>query len=265
MNLFHLIQSDIDVDSLVPITDIGEYVDNPESIVDFAVLDNFIENLKDKDITEDNFYYVPNSLFNHVVFINNYFQYGLPIMQEEQGEFGILKHSAYSIDKAYDLQLAGDYAGLIWLLDKPQRIKYLSKFKNYIKKEDMLDLALEVYYTSEYGFNAFDKDILNDIIFKEKLSDEDIKSITEKYDVKDGYVSVYRGEQNLSTPNEQAYSWTLDKETAIYFANRFKESTSSVIYEAKVKLDDVHAYITGRSEEEVIVQHRNLKDVQKLK
>lgn len=64
---------------------------------------------------------------------------------------------------------------------------------------------------------------------------------------------VYRGQQ----PTEPiGFSWTLDKETAVKFANGAgvrRPTPGGVIYNLEVNRECVLAYITGRGEREVIV------------
>lgn len=60
-------------------------------------------------------------------------------------------------------------------------------------------------------------------------------------------------------PYIKALSWTLDRNTAEWFAHRFgKDGT---VYTARIKRDDIYAYFSGRKESEVIVDPDRLKKI----
>lgn len=60
-------------------------------------------------------------------------------------------------------------------------------------------------------------------------------------------VIIYRG---CSTQNENGMSWTLSKEKALWFANRFR--TDGYVLEAEVKKSDIIALLNHRGEQEII-------------
>jgi hypothetical protein len=65
----------------------------------------------------------------------------------------------------------------------------------------------------------------------------------------DNELVVYRGcVKNL---NENGLSWTLDKNQAKWFANRFEKD--GVVLEKRISKKNIVAYFNGRNEEEVIV------------
>lgn len=72
-------------------------------------------------------------------------------------------------------------------------------------------------------------------------------------------VTVYRGVTSYNAKNIKALSWTLDRETAEWFAHRFGEE--GTIYEAQVRKEHILALFTGRNESEVIVDPRHLEQI----
>jgi hypothetical protein len=60
---------------------------------------------------------------------------------------------------------------------------------------------------------------------------------------------VYRG--YIPGQNKGGYSYTLNKEKAKWFANRFDRNGKVV--ERTVNKDDVFAYLNGRNEQEIII------------
>ncbi|MFW6007902.1 MAG: HD domain-containing protein [archaeon] len=79
---------------------------------------------------------------------------------------------------------------------------------------------------------------------------------------KNGNVIIYRGVGSESASIEKSYSWTLDINTAMFFATRF--SKKSTIYKATIKIDNVIEYINGRNEKEVLVLPENLNNISKF-
>lgn len=79
-------------------------------------------------------------------------------------------------------------------------------------------------------------------------------------------ITVYRGARD--GVNEDGISYSIDREQAVMFANRFpngfngKEPTEPVLIEAKVKKEDVLAYISRESE--LVVEPDKLMSVNKI-
>lgn len=66
----------------------------------------------------------------------------------------------------------------------------------------------------------------------------------------DGSIVVYRG---INSKNrEDGLSYTLDLDTAKFFANRWSNGEKGTVRKYKVKIDDVVAYIDSRNEYEVL-------------
>ena len=65
-------------------------------------------------------------------------------------------------------------------------------------------------------------------------------------------ITVYRGEGSKSTPYTKAYSWSTDKQIAVFFASRLGGEKARII-EAKVKKTNVLEYHSSRGESEIIV------------
>ena len=69
----------------------------------------------------------------------------------------------------------------------------------------------------------------------------------------------YRGVTPYNQKNVKALSWTLDRQTAEWFAHRFGEE--GTVYEAQIKKEHIHAYFSGRNESEVIVDPMYLEQI----
>ena len=60
----------------------------------------------------------------------------------------------------------------------------------------------------------------------------------------------------MNAKNIKALSWTLDKDTAEWFAHRFGEN--GTVYEAQIQKKYIYAFFNSRNESEVIVDPKHL-------
>lgn len=74
-------------------------------------------------------------------------------------------------------------------------------------------------------------------------------------------IEIFRGSQ-LDEPTD-GFCWSLSKDVAEWFANRF-EPENPVVYTAHVSKKDVLAYIDAAQEQEIVVDYKKLKDIRIL-
>lgn len=72
----------------------------------------------------------------------------------------------------------------------------------------------------------------------------------------DDVVTIYRGVTSYNAKNIKAMSWTLDRDTAEWFAHRFGED--GTVYKAQIAKEHIYAVYTGRNESEVIIDPKHL-------
>lgn len=75
----------------------------------------------------------------------------------------------------------------------------------------------------------------------------------------DDTVTVYRGVHSSKPGGVKALSWTLDPNTALWFANRF--GSQGTVYEAKIDKKHIHGLFLRRGEYEVIVDPKFLAEI----
>lgn len=75
----------------------------------------------------------------------------------------------------------------------------------------------------------------------------------------DDPVTVYRGVTTHNAKNVKALSWTLSRETAEWFANRFGEK--GTVYEAQIDKKHIFAVFNRRNESKVILDPQYLTDI----
>ena len=71
-------------------------------------------------------------------------------------------------------------------------------------------------------------------------------------------ITIYRGVTAENKMNTKALSWTLNKDTAKWFANRFQTGTCEV-WEREISKKDLLCYFGNRNESEVVVNMKGEK------
>ena len=72
-------------------------------------------------------------------------------------------------------------------------------------------------------------------------------------------MTVCRGVTSYNAKNIKALSWTLDRDTAEWFAHRFGEE--GTVYEAQISKEHILAFFNGRNESEVVVDPKYLEQI----
>lgn len=124
-----------------------------------------------------------------------------------------------------------------------------------IHLDQRYDVFVHLYVRSEYGFGEFPKEIIHDVFANRSLSEDwnkRMKKFKQKMGVKQN-VCIYRGQGKLSAKPLEAFSWTLKKETAQFFADRFESKGSGKVITRTVPIDKVIDYIDHRNESEIIL------------
>ena len=151
------------------------------------------------------------------------------------------------------------------LVTKPYRSMFLDKTLNYIDRKDLAKYLRKLWISCDYVnvdqviskskyvslFKKADKSAL--------MNEDEIKRLDDLPDS----VTIYRGINDITNHPIDGLSWTLDIDTAKWFANRFakmKEGTSS-IYKATIKKENIIAYF--EEETEVVINYKKLENIRK--
>lgn len=118
-----------------------------------------------------------------------------------------------------------------------------------IDRSKLFSQAMDLYTSKDYGFEFLDKDKFRYIM--ESRTKEDIKQLNQNITDLEDEVTVYRGEGDYSSSN--GYSYSLDINTAVFFAARYTESKKACVIKGKIKKEDILWYSNGRNEKEIIV------------
>ena len=147
------------------------------------------------------------------------------------------------------------------LINSPYALTYLRFSQPYLSKEDFSSILADAWMNSEYAnrdANVSKERLVS--MFKQAdraklMSDMERTQLDALADP----VTVYRGVTAYNAENIRALSWTLDYDTAVWFAHRFGED--GMVYQAQIKKEHIFALLTGRNESEVVLDPKYLEDI----
>jgi hypothetical protein len=153
-----------------------------------------------------------------------------------------------------------DYRRMIDLVETPYKMEWLEKLAPEMSDADYW-AALGVWYTEQEFFDQAQLRRLFavDRPYREHLMDEEdraaLAQLPETFEVHRGYGKTANG-----------WSWTIDRDKAIWFAQRFAGVSSDkppMLATGSVDRSAVVAYFGGRGESEIVVDPKKVKRVTK--
>lgn len=150
---------------------------------------------------------------------------------------------------------------LFQMITKPYKLGFLKYAMPYLSEQDAAQALSQVWITTEApnadpNLNKRELLALFRSIDPQKLMDEKEYGLFRGLD---DMVTVYRGLTSYNAKNVKALSWTLNRDTAEWFAHRFGEQ--GAVYEAQIQKDHIYAVFLGRDEAEVIVDPTYLQGI----
>ena len=147
------------------------------------------------------------------------------------------------------------------LLNKPYALAFLKRTAPFLSEPDLGRILADAWTMNEMpnmapNISKRELAALFRSVSPEYLMDEEE---LRQYQELEDTVTVYRGVTSYNAKNIKALSWTLDRDTAEWFAHRFGEE--GTVYEAQVRKEHILALFTGRNESEVIVDPRHLERI----
>ena len=167
--------------------------------------------------------------------------------------------------KDSDLQIAREYIekridklvdvfSVYLTVRKSYRMTFLKFAKPYLSKKDFSKLLADAWTSMEHPNADVNVPIKTSISW---FKQADKKSLMNEDDYKfyqslPQIVTVYRGVRKRGKPD--GISWTLNRDTALWFSTRFGRRTEeSTVWVAEVDKSCILAYFNDRNENEVIV------------
>lgn len=172
--------------------------------------------------------------------IHNKWFIGFPFSEE-----WLKTYTGYVKQRYNDYINKEEWINAIFSVERPYRTQELCDLLCKMNPEQQWEAIKEVYIDSE-------KPSVNVYFWKFVFSLDSLKTFYNK--TKEELPSrfkIYRGmskEEHVSTT--KGISWTLSKEKAEFFANRFKRD--GVVEERNVDIEDIVCFLPNRNEQEVI-------------
>lgn len=155
-----------------------------------------------------------------------------------------------------------DIWGILAYLNSAYNMCFLKYAKDYMSLKDFSKCLSECWISQENPNNDVNVSLKESVRFFKKADKNFLmdKEELEFYDAIPETVTVYRGVAVGRVPN--GLSWTMDYDTALWFANRFNRDSEKG-YVQKATIDKKHclAYLNRRNEKEIVVDTFAIKDM----
>jgi hypothetical protein len=206
-------------------------------------LDKWCQYIESTHICTEDFFYLPSGC---VVYYKGFVY--CDIDQYAPGSYWENNINSMLTDARKMLE-AGQYEYIFGcFIDKRIALKVFLLMLNDLPVNQIYGLFKNVYSRTEYNFDVLTDDKLN-LIKLSRMETLVLPGVNEH-----GFVEVYRGMSSQSTDIDEAYSWTLNLATAVYFACRFSRIAGiGDVYRTWIHQDKIVAYIDNRREDEVII------------
>lgn len=180
----------------------------------------------------------------------------------DESNFEMLKLQRYGMMKEY-LGRKDSLFGVFLMIRKPDRFNVLYIIKDLLEEKEFNDLLSATWIGTEFPY-MYGVRFLNGLFKRSKPELLMNKEELEYYNYIPDFITVYRGIQNLGGKKKtvRGLSWTLNKQKAVWFANRFHGKGD--LYKAMIKKKDIYCYFSGRKEDEIVLNPYCLKTVERI-
>ena len=205
------------------------------------------------------------TLVSHPFFSSQFFPY------EENNEtifLDILKMEDFTKARGLlseEIDTAESVFKILMLINVPYYPAFLKYTYNDMNLQDMSKVLRMVWTETE--FPNHDANLSKTEFIKLfKAADKKILMDKQEFNLFSQFpktVKVYRG---TKSEDYKALSWTLNKQKAVWFSERFLTGNEKgAVYEAEIDRDYILAYFNGRNEKEVVLDYKKLKNIDKIK
>lgn len=150
---------------------------------------------------------------------------------------------------------------IFYLINSNYKLTFFSYCEKYLAEPDYSECLLEAWIHSEapmQNINVSKNEILKFFTKATALMNSTeqqfLNSLPER-------IVVYRGAYNTTDPHiaRKGMSWTLSKDRALWFSNRYN-STKRVVVQAEIPKEIILCYCNDRNEEEIILNYRKVRN-----
>lgn len=159
------------------------------------------------------------------------------------------------------IRKAKDPYALYMMCNKPYGLTFLKFAMPYLSRKDFSEILSDAWIRSE---NPNDDPNISTKELVSMFKAADIKYLMEASEQEElaaleDEVTIYRGVTSYNAGHVKAMSWTLDYDTADWFAHRFHDE--GIVYEAKINKHHILALFNRRNESEVIADPVHLMNI----
>lgn len=236
--------------NMEPLSDAIEWHEGEEPLVAEDELKIALEHL---EVDIDDLYYDENAFafLDRFVYFDGLVWVGISSFDMEYLEFSQRKKAIHAGKKMIAKYISEDNWSMAFvLMDKRISMANFILLNDQVPKDQLIDVFAEVWVRAESGFDMFDNDMIREIYAKGEPSERFLKAKTYLASIADeeGFLTVYRG---VNDTTEDVLSWSLKKDVAEWFSNRFNKM--GTLEKARVHVDNVIDYFDFRNEYEVLV------------
>lgn len=152
-----------------------------------------------------------------------------------------------------------DWAGYIWLHERPYRPEALLEIADLMDDDDYWDAVRDVWIDTENLWQWGTKKLRRILEANRPGRAEGLMDDMERANLAQmtQRVTIYRGYPQGGT--RKGWSWTLNRRRAEWFANRYTApGDARNVIETTIDKDDIIAVFHGRNEAEVIIDPRSI-------
>ena len=193
------------------------------------------------------YYNLDNRVIPIALCLNIYGTERLPVIKDTS------QFCKYILDFAASLQNPDKNKIFSYLFNQDDGIRS-ELLAEYIRRSapspDLYDLFLRLYTITDYRAGVYGTDLLQKLA--SGRSDEQIDRMNSVLADYPEELPIYRGEAESSTDYRQAFSWSLDINTAFFFACRHGDQNHARIIRARIHKKDIIALNLDSREKEII-------------
>lgn len=150
---------------------------------------------------------------------------------------------------------------LFMMINKPYAMLFVKLASPFLSRKDFLVLLADAWVRSEAP-NRDPNITKGQLVEMFKSADQnDLMTKEERFalDRFDDPVAICRGVTPYNENDLLALSWTLNRDKARWFSERFGEKGK--VYEAEIRKQYILAFFSGRGEDEVVVDPKHLQNI----
>lgn len=241
------------VNSLTPVTEIA-VMGNIKGKLSYQDAQKYLES-RGKNI--DNFYFTRDNYQACFCYYKDFVLLDIPVLSKKALQtFATAELIDFEEARLNNCIKKKNFISFFYMVNKKIALKSYNQLFNLIPDKDKYSLFWFIYSQCDYRLDYFPRDYIMHItkFGPETLPIDQVNG--------SGEIRIYRGQTLGSTPVNKAFSWTLDINTAIYFATRHGYKGS--IYQCMIPKDKVVAFIKRKNEKEILVFPGDAQQIEEI-